>query len=161
LVFDGVDVQFIAALKKESGQTRWLEKRQVNNDLAQVLAAGGVKDIEKTLKEKPNDNRKSYATPTIVEHNGQKQLISPAAEATFSYVPQTGEELWRVCHQGWGWNVACRPIYDNGLVFFSTGVAKIYWLSIHRAEVILPRPMWFGAIGGVVLKFHHHLYITI
>ena len=124
LVFDGVDVQFIAALEKESGQTRWLEKRQVNNDLAQVLAAGGVKDIEKTLKEKPNDNRKSYATPTIIEHNGQKQLISPAAEATFSYVPQTGEELWRVRHQGWGWNVACRPIYDNGLVFFSTGVAK-------------------------------------
>jgi hypothetical protein len=93
--------------------------------MAKVLTVDGVKDVEKTLKEKPNDNRKSYATPTIIEHNGQKQLISPAAEATFSYDPQTGKELWRVRHQGWGWNVACRPIYDNGLVFLTTGVAKI------------------------------------
>ena len=125
LVYDGVDVQFIVALEKESGQTRWLENRKVKNDLAKVLTVDGVKDVEKTLKEKPNDNRKSYATPTIIEHNGQKQLISPAAEATFSYDPQTGKELWRVRHQGWGWNVACRPIYDNGLVFLTTGVAKI------------------------------------
>ena len=124
LVYDGVDVQFIIALEKESGQTRWLEYRKVKNDLATVLTTGGVKDVEETLKEKPNDNRKSYATPTIIEHNGQKQLISPAAEATFAYDPQTGKELWRVRHQGWGWNVACRPIYDNGLVFFTTGVAK-------------------------------------
>ncbi len=125
LVYDGVDVQFIVALEKKSGQTRWLENRKVKNDLAKVLTVGGVKDVEKTLKEKPNDNRKSYATPTIIEHNGQKQLISPAAEATFSYDPQTGKELWRVRHQGWGWNVACRPIYDNGLVFLTTGVARI------------------------------------
>ena len=27
-------------------------------------------------KSKPNDNRKSYATPTIIEHEGRKQLIS-------------------------------------------------------------------------------------
>ena len=125
LVYDGVDVQFITALDKESGQTHWLENRKVKNDLATVLTSGGIKDIEETLKEKLNDNRKSYATPTIIEHNGQKQLISPAAEATFAYDPQTGKELWRVRHQGWGWNVACRPIYSSGLVFFTTGVAKI------------------------------------
>ena len=124
LVYDGVDVQFITALDKESGQTHWLENRKVKNDLATVLTSGGIKDIEETLKEKLNDNRKSYATPTIIEHNGQKQLISPAAEATFAYDPQTGKELWRVHHQGWGWNVACRPIYSSGLVFFTTGVAK-------------------------------------
>jgi len=124
LVYDGVDVQFVTALEKKSGQTRWLEKRTVKNDLATVLTTGGVKNVEETLKEKPNDNRKSYATPTVIAHNGRKQLVSPAAEATFAYDPQTGKELWRVRHKGWGWNVACRPIYSNGLVFFTTGVAK-------------------------------------
>jgi len=51
-------------------------------------------------------------------------LISPGAEVTFSYDPKTAEELWHVRHQGWGWNVACRPIVEHNLVYFTTGVAK-------------------------------------
>ena len=33
------------------------------------------------------DNRKAYATPTIIEYQGQRQFISPAAEVTFSCDP--------------------------------------------------------------------------
>ena len=52
LVYDGVDVQFIIALEKESGQTRWLENRKVKNDLATVLTTGGVKNVEETFKKR-------------------------------------------------------------------------------------------------------------
>ncbi len=124
LTFDGVDMQFIAALDKNTGDTIWLEHRNFDSDFGKVLKEKGVKDIEKVKKEKANDNRKSYATPTIITFQGKKQLISPAAEVTFSYDPKTGDELWRVRHVGWGWNVACRPIFANDLVYFTTGIEK-------------------------------------
>jgi len=124
LTFDGVDVQFIASLNKNTGDTIWLEHRKVESDFGKVLKAKGITDIEKTKKEKPNDNRKSYGTPTIITYQGKKQLISPAAEVTFSYDPETGDELWRVRHEEWGWNVACRPIYAHDIVYFTTGIEK-------------------------------------
>jgi outer membrane protein assembly factor BamB len=126
LHFDGVDVQFLTALDKNTGRTLWLKHREVNSDLGAVLKAEGLSDadIEEVKKEKPGDNRKAYATPTIIEFQGKKQLISPAAEVTFSYDPKTGEELWRVRHPGWGWNAACRPIFEHGLVYFTTGFSK-------------------------------------
>ena len=124
LTYDGVDAQFIAALNKNTGDTIWLKHRNVDSDFEEVLKEKGVTDIEKTKKEKPNDNRKSYATPTIITYQGRKQLISPAAEVTISYDPKTGDELWRVRHVGWGWNVACRPIFAHDLVYFTTGIEK-------------------------------------
>ena len=125
LTFDGVDVQFIAALDKNTGDTLWLQHRKVDSNFEEVLKAKGVTDIEETNKEKPNDNRKSYATPTIITFQGKKQLVSPAAEVTISYDPKTGDELWRVRHEGWGWNVACRPIFAHNLVYFTIGVEKL------------------------------------
>ena len=125
LTFDGVDVQFIAALNKNNGDTLWLKHRKVDSNFEDVLKAKGIKDTEKTKKEKPNDNRKSYATPTIITFKGKKQLISPAAEVTISYDPASGDELWRVRHEGWGWNVACRPIFSQNRVYFTTGIEKV------------------------------------
>ena len=125
LTFDGVDVQFIAALDKNTGDTLWLQHRKVDSDFEAVLRAKGITDTKNTTKEKPNDNRKSYATPTIITYQGKKQLVSPAAEVTISYDPKTGDELWRVRHEGWGWNVACRPIFAHNLVYFTTGVEKM------------------------------------
>ncbi len=112
LTYDGVDQQFVAALEKTTGKTRWLTKRT-------------YKSGQEPPKSKPNDNRKSYATPAIIEHNGRKQLISPAAEATYSYDPTSGKELWFIRHgKGYGYNVTCRPIYRHGLVFTNSGISK-------------------------------------
>ncbi|MHC4400659.1 MAG: outer membrane protein assembly factor BamB family protein [Planctomycetota bacterium] len=172
LTFDGVDVQFVAALDKNTGETLWLKKREVDSDFAATLRAGGIKDVDAAMKEKPGDNRKSFATPAIIKYQAKKQLISPAAEVTFSYDPTTGEELWRIRHEGWGWNLACRPVYENDLVYFTTGVAKrllavrpsgtgdvtnthIAW-SARRGTPEIPSPlimddlMFFTNDGGVV-----------
>ena len=86
-----------------------------------------VRAVAKAVKKaggKPGDNKKSFATATLIEVDGRRQLIAPAAEATISYDPDTGEELWRVMYPG-GFNVSARPIYGSGLVYvFTSGLTK-------------------------------------
>jgi outer membrane protein assembly factor BamB len=126
LQFDGVDVQYVAALNKNTGDTIWTKDREVNTDFANKLREQGLTKsaIEGALAKKPGDNRKSYATPTLIEYDGKQQLISPAAEVLFSYDPRTGNELWRVEYTGWAWNVACRPILANGLIYATSGLGN-------------------------------------
>jgi len=113
VAFDGTDQQFFVALDKETGDTRWKVDRNVDTGLS--LTKGG----------KPNDNKKSFATATLIEVDGTRQLIAPAAEAIVSYAPETGHELWRTIHPG-GFNVAARPIYANGLVYvFTSGLNNL------------------------------------
>ena len=175
LAFDGVDAQFVVALDKRTGETLWRRDRGLAGDFADKLRAQGLSDseIEGVLREKPNDNRKSYATASLIEHRGRRQLISPAAEVTFAYDPETGDELWRLRHQGWGWNVACRPVYDHGLVFLTQGISRrlvavrpsgsgdvsashVVW-SVSRGAPEIPSPVVVGDLlfvvadkGGVV-----------
>jgi outer membrane protein assembly factor BamB len=123
LTFDGVDLQYVVALDKRTGETIWRRDREHGRDFAAVLAKDGF-DIDEVAKNKPGDNnRKSFGTPTVIEYEGQMQLISPAAEHTISYDPATGEENWYVMHEGMGWNVACRPVFANGLVYITQGVS--------------------------------------
>jgi outer membrane protein assembly factor BamB len=126
LQLDGVDVQYVVALDKLTGKTRWQTMRQVTSNLATRLRNAGLSEeaIRGTVNKKPGDNRKSYATPTLVTVAGKQQLIAPGAEVLFSYDPETGNELWRVDLEGWCWNVACRPILANGLLYVTTGIAK-------------------------------------
>ena len=122
VAFDGVDKQFFVALDKKTGKTRWLRDRNVKSDWDATLRARGI-DPGEVKKEKPGDNKKSYATAKLIELDGRRQLIAPAAEATISYEPATGKELWRVHHFG-GFNVASRPLFDHGLVYlFTSGLA--------------------------------------
>jgi outer membrane protein assembly factor BamB len=61
---------------------------------------------------------KAYRTATVIEVNGQPQLVSPSAGATIAYAPRTGEELWRVKHGGM--NAAARPLFGHGRLYVNT-----------------------------------------
>lgn len=102
LDFAGGDVQFLAALEKTTGKTVWLQKR--SEDLSQLSTP--------LL-------RKGHCTPIILDVAGRPQLFSPASHAAYAYDPATGEELWKVLHQGD--SVVSRPLFGQGLLFFSTG----------------------------------------
>ena len=52
LTFDGVDVQFIAALDKNTGDTLWLQHRKVDSDFEAVLRAKGITDTKKYYERK-------------------------------------------------------------------------------------------------------------
>jgi outer membrane protein assembly factor BamB len=99
--FDGVDVQYVVALNKNTGKTVWKRDRDIN---------WGTDN---------KDAKKAYGTPSVLKIGGRDVLVDPAAVATIAYDPATGDEVWRVYHGGM--NGAARPIYANGLVYICAG----------------------------------------
>lgn len=101
---DGMDVQYVAALDKNTGRIAWKTKRSA------PLAA-----------RKP-DFRKSYCTPQVITVAGREQLICVGAHRAYAYEPETGKEIWFCDLPGFS-NVP-RPVFGHGLVFVGTGFMK-------------------------------------
>lgn len=112
LTMDGVDLQYHAALDKQTGQTVWKTNRSV---------AWNDENVPGQMA-KDGDLRKAHSTPLIATAAGKTQMFSAGAKAAYSYDPRTGRELWKVQYPDW--SVAPRPLYDQGLVFFVTGLTK-------------------------------------
>ena len=114
LICDGVDRQFVTALNVDSGETVWTTDRP-------------------EMRAEKGDQKKSYNTPIIItDPNGREQLICMGSQWMISYVPETGEEIWRLDH-GSGFSVVPRPVYskDDDLLFFSTGFGKPVLMAVH------------------------------
>jgi len=112
LTFDGADLQYLAALNKQTGETIWKTNRTVvwdDESLPGQMARDG-------------DLRKSHGTPLIVTVGGKPQLLSVGAKASYGYDPRNGSELWRVEYNDW--SSAPRPLFDQGLAFIVTGLTK-------------------------------------
>lgn len=116
--YDGFDFQYVIALNKENGGTVWRTERPHN------------------FETDNGDLKKAYATPIVIDVDGQLQLISPTSKGTFAYDPHSGEELWRVRYEGF--STATRPLYEHGLLYISTGFS--------RAEMIAVRPNGRGDV---------------
>ena len=112
LTFDGADLQYLAALDKQTGATVWKTNRSVVwND--ETVPGPMAKD---------GDLRKAHSTPLLVTAAGKPQLISSGAKAAYGYDPRTGHELWRVQYPDW--SGAPRPLFDKGLAYIVTGLTK-------------------------------------
>jgi outer membrane protein assembly factor BamB len=117
LTFDGVDLQYVAALDKETGQTVWRTDRDVEwND--QNVAG---KSAEAAQQIRDGDHRKAHSTPLVIASaDGRIQMLSGGAKAAFSYDPRTGGELWRIEFDDF--SVAPRPIFHDGIAYMVTGI---------------------------------------
>ncbi len=77
------------------------------------------KSTGETIWRTERDEPTCWATPLVVEHAGQKQIIMNGQSCARAYELETGDELWRCGGQ------AQRPIAsavaDNGLVFVGSG----------------------------------------
>lgn len=103
LTCDGMDVQYMAALRKHDGSLAWKAKRT------------GIRATNP-------DFRKAYCTPLVVTVDGQEQLLSVGADRTSAYDPATGKELWWVNYNGFS-NVP-RPVVGHGMMYFATGYMR-------------------------------------
>lgn len=120
LTMDGVDVQYLAALDKKTGETVWKTNRSVawNDEHIQGQMA------------KDGDLRKAHCTPLIVDVKGKLQMLTIGAKAAYGYEPRTGKEIWRVQYNSW--SAAPMPLYDQGLglAFIITGLANTELLAV-------------------------------
>lgn len=105
LIQDGVQRQYVTALNKHTGETIWETLRPVMD------APSG-------------DQKKAYCTPiAVTDSSGREQLICMGSQWMVSYDPATGKEIWKVRH-GKGFSVVPRPVYQDDVVYFSTGFGK-------------------------------------
>lgn len=101
---DGFDYKYVIALNRETGETVWKVDRDVDY---------GTDD---------GDVHKAYATPTLIEVNGQVQMISPTSKATIAYDPATGKELWRVRYKEF--STTAKAMFDGETLFLNSGFSK-------------------------------------
>lgn len=113
LTMDGVDYQYLIALDKKTGETRWRTDRTTD-----------FRDIGPDGKpEAEGDFRKAYTTPLVIEpQQGEPWLISIGARAAYAYDCATGKERWHTVYDGF--SNASSPVYSHGLVFINTGYGK-------------------------------------
>ena len=118
LTFDGVDVEYVAALDKMNGQTVW------KTDRTTVWA-----DLDEQGKPKrEGDMRKAFSTPFVIDAAGKLQLLSIGSSCAFAYDPRTGAEIWKAAIVGY--TPATRPIYGDGLAFITSGRGKAELLAM-------------------------------
>lgn len=109
--YDGIDVQFIAALDGKTGEVAWKTPRS-----GKLFPRA--------------DFQKAYATPIVIDEGGRPQLISPGADWLYSYDPKTGKELWRTSYGKLGFSTVPKPVYGDGKVFIATSFMQSRLLAI-------------------------------
>ena len=72
-----------------------------------------------TIWKVDRDEPSCWATPLVVEHNGQKQIIMNGENYARSYDFESGKELWRC--GGQATRPVASPVYENGIVFVGSG----------------------------------------
>lgn len=101
---DGWDEQFVVALDKKTGKTRWKKPRREPSDQA-------------------------YSTPLVIRVGSKDQVISVGAFRATAYDPQSGQEIWWVNYDD-GFSNVPRPVYGNGLVYIATGFQEPSLLAV-------------------------------
>ena len=118
LTMDGIDYQYIIALDKKTGATKWKTERSTKWD-----------DVEPNGKIRGDgDLRKAYTTPTFTKVSGKIIMISPGAKSCFAYDPSTGKELWNITYSGYS-NASRTVLYkDNAII--NSGYGKPHLISV-------------------------------
>ncbi len=125
---DGSDHQYVVALDKQTGKVAW--------------------KTDRTGKMHENPQlKKSYATPLVLDVDGQEQLISPAANWLYAYDPASGRELWKLEFGTLGFSLSSRPVVGHGMIYLSTGFMRPELLAIHYGGGKQPTIAWRYAKG--------------
>jgi outer membrane protein assembly factor BamB len=110
---------FIVGLNRQTGERVWRMERQ---------------------------NRRSWATPILVETPGRTELLTSGAEAVIAYDPETGKELYRT--DGTRSHPIPSFVAGHGLVFATAGSQAKVALAI--------RPGVDGEVDGSRIAWRHN-----
>ena len=115
----------------------------------------------KQLWKVPRDEKTSWSTPLVVEHEGKPQIIVSATKRVRGYDLATGVQLWECA--GLTDNVVSSPVYANGVVIAGnsyyqqamlairlagakgdiTGTDRVAW-KLNRMTPYVPSPLLYG-----------------
>lgn len=110
LTMDGMDVQYLEALNKNTGKTVWKKSR--------IVAFGDLTP----------DCRKAFSTPVVSRVDNADQLISVGPHVMEAYKPLTGELIWKVRFEGF--SASARPVIANGMIFINTGFGQSWVIAV-------------------------------
>jgi len=79
----------------------------------------------------PRDEKTSWSTPLVVEHEGKPQIVVSATKRVRGYDLKTGKQLWECA--GLTDNVVSSPVYYQGLVIAGNSYYQQAMLAIRLA----------------------------
>jgi outer membrane protein assembly factor BamB len=125
---DGIDVQFMVALNKYTGQLVWKTERL---------------HVREARKRGEDTGGMAFSTPLLIEVGGRPQLVCTAADHVAAYDPRTGQELWWSAYEGY--SLVPRPVYGHGMVYVCSGYNRplVYAVRVGgRGEVTRSHVAW-------------------
>ncbi len=78
----------------------------------------------------------SFATPTVIEVDGKKQIIAPGSDCVVALDPESGAIIWDVRYDGY--SVIPKPVFHNGFVYVCT--------SFDHSRMLAIRPTGSGLV---------------
>lgn len=87
------------------------------------------KNTGKTLWKNAREERTSWSTPLVVEHDGKPQIVTDATSRIRSYDLATGKLIWECA--GLTRNVIPSPVSADGMVYAMSGFQGNALLAIH------------------------------
>lgn len=132
LPVDGMDVQYVVALDKATGKTVWKTPRSAD--------FSGL----------PEDRRKAFSTPMLIDVDGKPQLVSTGAAEAVAYQPDTGKEIWKVRYPG-GYSNVSRPVLAGGVVVLNGGFESFPVVAVRptgSGDVTATHVAWQFPRGG-------------
>ena len=132
-----------AALKLDSGEVIWktkIEYKPMHGGASSPILAGDLMIFSADGDEDPmlmalqtktgevawktprgHEVKRSYsfATPLLIDQDGQAVIVSPASGMVGGYDPENGKLLWKVSYDE-GFSVVPRPTLMDGVIYIST-----------------------------------------
>lgn len=124
LHFDGIDVQYLTALDKNTGKTVW--KTALDR-----LRRGQGRSAEGLQHAAFGRGRR----PHVAAQCG--------GQAAMAYLPASGEEVWKIRYDGF--SNTSRPLFGQGLAFINTGFGKPELWAVRpegRGDVTATHVVW-------------------
>ncbi|MBN2416698.1 PQQ-binding-like beta-propeller repeat protein [bacterium] len=103
---------------------------QVDTQAEDFLIACDIRTGE-TVWKTMRDELPSWGTPTIVEWQGRKELVTNSSNSIYGYDPESGKELWRLGKSSQ--ITAPTPVFADGLIVVASGRGPEAPIAVVRA----------------------------
>jgi len=173
---DDGDVVWSKEVAKEFGSrnVKWkfTESLLIDGDNV-ICTPGGEKSLILALDKKTGDvvwnnnelaRKSAYCSPTLVNHNGRKLILTNVEKSCVGLEAKTGKLLWEIPLEGKNGQNQVTPLYNNGYVFITNvrgADPTMFKISDdgNSAEVVWKNKILENNFGGVVLH-NGYLYGT-